>query len=99
MDVIEFNNHLNQVLEKISKEQKQIFLLGDFNNNLLNYNVHQPNHDFLNSLASNSIIQYILQPTRLTSHSNTTLDNIFSKLISNEIISGNLTATISDHLP
>ena len=56
MDVLEFNNHLNQMLEKVSKEQKQIFLLGDFNINLLNYNVHLPTNDFLDSLASNCII-------------------------------------------
>ena len=99
MDVLEFNNHLNQMLEKVSKEQKQIFLLGDFNINLLNYNVHQPTNDFLDSLASNSIIPYILQPTRLTSHSKTLIDNIFSNILSSEIISGNLTATISDHPP
>ena len=47
MDVIDFDNHLNQMLEKISKEQKQIFPLGDFNINLLNYNVHQPCNNFL----------------------------------------------------
>ena len=99
MDVLEFNNHLNQMLEKVSKEQKQIFLLGDFNINLLNYNVHQPTNDFLDSLAFNSIIPYILQPTRFTSHSKTLIDNIFSNILSKEIIPGNLTATISDHLP
>ena len=98
MDVLELNNHLNQMLE-VSKEQKQIFLLRDFNINLLNYNVHQPTNDFLDSLASNSIIPYILQPTRLKSHSKTLIDNIFSNTLSSEIISGNLTATISDHLP
>ena len=99
MDVLEFNNHLNQMLGKVSKEQKQIFLLEDFNINLLNYNVHQPTKAFLDSLASNSIIPYILQPTRLSSHSETLTDNIFSNTLSSEIISGNLTATISDHLP
>ena len=99
MDVLEFNNYLNQVLEKVSKEQKQFFLLGDFNINLLNYNVHQPTNDFLDSLASNSIITYILQPARFTSHSKTLIDNIFSNILSSEIISGNLTTTISDHLP
>ena len=36
MDVKEFNNHLNQMLEKVTKEQKQLILLGDFNINLLN---------------------------------------------------------------
>ena len=92
--VLEFNNHRNQMLEKVSKEQKQIFFLGDFNINLLNCNVHQPTSDFLDSLASNSIIPYILQPTRLTSHSKTLIDNIFSNILSSEIISGNLTATI-----
>ena len=60
MDVLEYNNHLNQMLEKVSKEQKQICLLGEFNINLLNYNVNQLTNDFLDSLASNSIIPYIL---------------------------------------
>ena len=87
------------MLEKVSKEQKQTFLLGDFNINLLNYNVHHPTNDFLDSLASNSIIPYILQPAKLTNHSKTHIDNIFSNILSCEIISGNLTATISDHLP
>ena len=94
MDVIEFNNDLNQMLEKVSKEQKQILLFGDFNINLLNYDVHQPTNDFLDSLASNYIIPYILHPTTLTSHSKTLTDNIFSKILSCEIISGNLTAKV-----
>ena len=60
MDVIEFINYLNQMLEKVSKEQKQILLLGDLNINLVNYNIHQPNNHFLDSLTSNSITMYIL---------------------------------------
>ena len=54
---------------------------------------------FFDSLASNSIIPYIMQPTRLTSHSRTLIDKIFSNILSSQIISGNLTAIISDHLP
>ena len=99
MDVLDFNSLINQLLDKISKEQKQTFLLGDFNINLLNYNEHQPTNKFLDSIASNSIIPYILQPTRITSHSKTLIDNIFSNVLSFEAISGNITATISDHLP
>ena len=87
------------MLEKVSKEQEQIFLLRDFNINLLNYNVHQSSNDFLDFLASNFIIPLILQPTILTSHSKTLIDNIFRNILSSDIISGNLTATISDHLP
>ena len=100
MDVLDFkNNYLRQIFEIVSKERKQVFLLGDFNINLLNYNDHQPTNDFLDSLAFNSFISYILHPTRITSHSKTLIDNIFSNFISPEIISGNITATISDHLP
>ena len=44
-------------------------LNGDFNINLLNYNAHQPTNEFLDSLHSNSIIPYILQPASLTSNS------------------------------
>ena len=65
----------------------------------MNYNNHQPTNDFLDSLASNSFIPYILHPTRITSHSKTLIENIFSNFISHEIISGNITATISNHLP
>ena len=67
--------------------------------NLLNYNDHQPTNEFLESLTSNSFLPYILQPTRLTSHSKTLIDNIFSNVISYKVISGNITATISDHPP
>ena len=99
MDVTDFNqNYLNGLLDKISKEEKNIFLLGDFNINLLNYNEHRPTNDFLDSLASSSLFLYILQPTRLTGHSKTLIDHIFCNLTSYEVISGNIAATISDHL-
>ena len=100
MDLTDFNcNYLNKILENISKEQNSVFLLGDFNVNLLSYNEHNQTNEFLDSLASNSFMSLILQPTRITSHSNTLIDYIFSNVIDADIISGNLTATISDHLP
>ena len=100
MNLTDFNcSYVNKLLENISKEQKSIFLLEDLNINLLNYNEHNQTNEFLDSLASNSFIPLILQPTRITSHSNTLIDNIFSNVIDPDIISGNLTATISDHLP
>ena len=100
MDLTDFNcNYFSKLLENISKEQKPIFLLGDFNVNLLNYYENNQTNEFLDSLASNSFIPLILQPTRITSHSNSLIYNIFSNIIDADIISGNLTATMSDHLP
>ena len=100
LDVTDFNcDYLNKLLENISKEQKSFFLPGDFNVNLLNYNEHNQTNEFLDSHAPKSFIRLILPPTRITRHSNTLIDNIFSNVIHPDIISGNLTATISNHLP
>ena len=89
---------VNNLLKNISKEQKSIFLIGDFNVNLWNYNEHNHTNEFLDYLSSNSFLPLILQPTRITSHSNTFIDKIFSNAIDPGIISGNVTAIISDHL-
>ena len=71
MELDDFNcNYLNKLLENVSKKQKSTFLHGDFNVNLLNYNEHNQTNEFLDSLASNSFIPLILQPTRITNHSN-----------------------------
>ena len=40
-----------------------------------------------------------MESIRLTSHSKTLIDNIFSNILSSEIKSGNLTATVSDQVP
>ena len=68
MDVFDFNSLINQLLDKISKEQKVIFLLGDFTNDLLNYNEHQPTNEFLDSLTfhtfcSQQSLLVILKPS------------------------------------
>ena len=72
-----------------------MFLLGDFNIDL----ILNMTNDFLDSFASISYVPYIIQLSQRTSHSRTLINlinNIFSNLISKGMISGNLTATISD---
>ena len=86
------------LLEKLAKEQKTVFVLGDFNVDFLKYEQHKATNEFLDSVSSNMFLLYITQPTRITSHSKFIIDSIFSNYISQEIISGNLTA-ISDYLP
>ena len=90
---------LKQTIREYLQRIKIYFPTWDFNVNLLNCNDHNQTNEFLDSLACNSFIPLLLQPTRITSHSNTLIDNIFSNVIDPDIISGNLTATISDHLP
>ena len=85
---------LSKLLENISKEQISVFLLGDFNVDLLNFNEHNQTNEFLDSLTSSSFLPLILQLIRTSSHSNTIMD-IFSNFMDLDIILG----TICDHLP
>ena len=72
--------------------------LGDFNIALVHYDERKPTNEFLDSLPSDSYLPYIIQPSRHTSHSRILIENIFSNVISKDIVSGNPIAAISDHL-
>ena len=81
MDVLDFKkNYRKQIFKIVAKERKRVFLLGDFNINLLNYNDHQPTNDFLDSLASNAFIPHNVHSTRITSHSKLSLKIYFQIL-------------------
>ena len=100
MDLHEFNDiYLIPLLDKISKESKSIFLLGDFNVDLLKHDYDAPTNEFFDSLSSHMFLSHIIQPTRVTSNSKTLIDNIFSNILGPDSVSGNLTDTVSDHLP
>ena len=98
-DLAKFSNILNTPLKIINQGQKTVFLLGDFNIDLMHYNEHKPTKKFLDSPNSNPYIPYIIQPSQHVSHSRTLIGNIVSNIISKDIISGNITATIFNHLP
>ena len=66
--------------------------------NCLIYKDHQTTNESLDAFALNHFIPYILEPTRITSYSKTLVNNILSNIISQEMVSGNITATISDYL-
>ena len=52
MDLNELNHCIiNNLLDKLSKENKTAFLLGDFNGDLLNYDQHSLTNEFLDSLS------------------------------------------------
>ena len=94
-----FTNFLSKAIDKISKENKYCILMGDFNINLLNYESHIPTDEFINSLGVFCFQPHIIQPTRITEHSATLIDNIYFNSIEHCCVSGNLLYDISDHLP
>ncbi len=53
----------------------------------------------MNILGTYFFQPHILQPTRITHHSETVIDNIFLNSIEHFLISGNLVYDLTDHLP
>ena len=94
-----FLDKFNDILSYISKDNKQCFVLGDFNLDLLQYDRHLATQEFVDSLFSHAFIPLISNPTRLTSHPATLIDNIFTNSVSRNIFSGIVLNDLSDHFP
>ena len=103
MDICKFHDHyLNPLLDNLSKKaNKTIFLLGDFNIDLLNFDTSEYVSTFLDDLASNSLQPQIPLPTRISNNSKTLIDSILCNIpnpLVKSAITGNISSSISDHL-
>ena len=94
-----FLDKLNDILSHISKDNKQCYVMGDINLDLLQYNHHTPTQEFIDTLFSFAFIPVISDPTRLTSYSATLIDNIFTNNLSQNVLNGVVLNDLSDHLP
>ena len=100
MEISEFNEYfINPLMNKLSKEDKTFFLLGDFNIDLLKIDIENNITNFFDILTSNLVVPHIILPTRITPTSKTLIDNIYSNSLNFlQGTSGNFTFSISDHL-
>ena len=76
-------------LEKLSSSNKDVYLMGGFNIDLLKSEISDLTHDFLWSLQSYSFFPVIDKPTRVYNNSATLIDNIFVNRFDHKISSGN----------
>ena len=60
---------------------------------------HHFTQEFLDSLFSHMFVPLITKPTRITSHSATLIDNIFTNCFQQNSLNGLLLNDISDHFP
>ena len=78
MDPAEFNDlYLQNLLNTLAFKNKDIFLMGDFNINILQYDNNKASQEFLDKIHSNFLMPYISSPSRVTSDSLTLIDNIY----------------------
>ena len=71
--------------------------MGDFNIDLLKYEIYEDSHNFLLSLQCYSFFPVIDKPTRVYNNSATLIDNIFVNRFDHKISGGNIVSDISDH--
>ena len=88
----DFMHYLENCLIKLTKENKEIYLCGDFKiEDNQNYQL------FYNMLCSLGFLPKMIQPTRVTDHHSTLIDNIFSNNLIDETKSGNIFLSLSEH--
>ena len=80
-----------------TKENKEVYICGDFNFDLLNLENHHICQEFYNLLCSYGFLPKIIQPSRITDYQTSLIDNIFSNNLSDEILGGNILLTLSEH--
>ena len=91
-----FLNGIDTQLNNCLQENKNIYLMGDFNLDLLS-NSHSVSQ-FTNILQANALYPHINKPTRFCNTGQSLLDNIFSNVLHNSK-NGIFYSDISDHLP
>ena len=95
-DLTIFNAEFAETLDFLQAMRSPIYLCGDFNIDLLK--IHQKNQysTFFDNLVSAGYLPRISLPTRVTDHSATLIDNIFSTVL-DDSKSGVIINNISDH--
>ena len=92
------DSYILPLLEKLSYENKQVMVMGNFNMNLLSYNTNKRIAQFLDELYTNSFIPYINLPTKITNQVEAVIDNIFYNKKDPEATAENITTSIPDQL-
>ena len=95
--ITQFIDNIQIPLHNIVSENKECFLLGDFNINLLD--MSSQINSFVDTMLSYSYSPLISKATRITSESATLLDNIYTNNPTNVLKSGIFVTDISDHYP
>ncbi len=78
--------------------KKQILIAGDFNIDLIKYNSDENSQQLINTAANHGLAQVISRPTRVTDHSASLIDHVYTNRISSVVNSSVVSFDISDHL-
>ena len=92
----EFTMILDEFLKQLNLNKYEVYILGDMNIDLLKHHTHLQTGRYLDMLYSHNLLPVITKPTRITSHTATLIDHIYTNTV-NRLISGVIPVDISDH--
>ena len=95
-----FENFLTNFFLNTKDSNKNVYIAGDFNLNLLDHSLNKKVHNSLNLIYQNSFILIVNKPSRVTRKTSTTIDHI----LTNSSVNTNFKTfifkiDISDHFP
>ena len=94
-----FIKHLECHLCILDRHKNNItYIVGDFNVDLSKYDTDLHCHDLINQMAEHNFAQVISLPTRITDHTATIIDHVYSNQVHTLLTSRVVTLDISDHL-
>ena len=94
-----FITQLENLISSLNQSNHQVFIVGDMSIDFLKVGTHSKTKDYLDMLYSSNLLPVITKPTRITSHTATLIDHIYTNASTDQTISGIVTMDISNHLP
>ena len=96
-NVTEFTEHFLKVINDY--KDKPLLILGDFNIDLLNYDMDSNANIFVNSMLSNSLFPLVNKPTNLYRNSSSLIDHAWTNILHTDTIANILDISVSTHKP
>ena len=95
-----FKHYIKQLFSNNAKTNKSIYLAGDLNLNVLDYENNTKVKNFFNMIFQHGLIPVINKPTCVTKKSASAIDHIITNsFLTNEIKTGIIKTDVSDHFP
>ena len=84
------HNALKEQLSNLNNKSKEVFVLGNININLLNYNRDNQTSDYLDMRLDLGYMPLITKATRITDHTAMLIDHIYTNVPQENNKSGNI---------
>ena len=94
-----FHDTLKAQLENLKSKGHEILVLGDTNENFPRYNDDKQTLEYLDMLLGQGLMPVITQATRITDHTSSLIDHIYTNTPEKVIKAEICLAGVSDHLP